>query len=154
VSKPAGRLGKSYRIMWDQNSGLEGFYNPPMDATRVAQAHLGHFEGTPVDAYVCALGCNAGYNVGWPTKVEGMEFFVDRLTSGKCVGSSQWWRAAENLRRLWESGVDPGAAASSTATSGARAAATGSTCRRTGRATRAGPCSTPATSATRLPART
>jgi len=107
MAKPNGRLGKTYRIMWDQNAGLECFYNPPMDPAKVAQAHFGHFEGTPVDAYVCALGCNAGYIVGWPTKVKGMEFFVDRLTAGKLVGGAHWWRAAENLRLLWEDGIDP-----------------------------------------------
>ena len=108
MSKPPNRVGKSYRIMWDQNSGLEGFYNPPMRPEKVAQGHLGFFEGTPVDAYVCALGCNAGYNVGYPTKVKGMEFFVDRLADPNVnVGSVQLWRQAENLRVLWEAGIDP-----------------------------------------------
>ena len=69
MSKPAGRLGRSYRVMWDQNSGMECYYNPPMTPEKVAQAHVGFFEGAPVDAYVCALGANAGYSVGYPTKV-------------------------------------------------------------------------------------
>ena len=108
MTKPKGRLGKSYRIMWDQNSGLEGFYNPPMSPEKVAQAHFGFFEGTPVDTYVCAPGCNAGYNVGYPTKVKGAEFFVDRLRDGEViVGNVQLWRHAENLRLLWEAEIDP-----------------------------------------------
>ena len=108
MTKPKGRLGKNYRIMWDQNSGLEGFYNPPISPEKVAQAHFGFFEGTPVDAYVCAPGCNAGYNVGYPTKVKGVEFFVDRLKDPDVeIGNVQLWRHAENLRLLWEAGIDP-----------------------------------------------
>ncbi len=56
MGKPSGRLQRKYRIMWDQNSGQESYYNPPMSPEKVAQAHFGFFEGTPVDAYVCALG--------------------------------------------------------------------------------------------------
>ena len=107
MAKPAGRLGKTYRIMWDQNGGQEGYYNPPMSPEKVAQAHFGFFEGTPVDAYMCALGPNCGYTVVYPTKVRGMESMVDRLTSGATVGSVQLWRQAENLRLLWEAGYDP-----------------------------------------------
>ena len=93
--------------MWDQNSGMEGFYNPPMSPQRVAQAHTGFFAGRPVDAYVGALGCNAGYGVSWPTEVANAAFWVDRLNSGARIGSVQLWRHAENLRRLWEAGIDP-----------------------------------------------
>jgi len=50
ADKPPGRLGKTYRIMWDQNSGQESYYNPPMSPEKVAQAHFGFFEGTPVDS--------------------------------------------------------------------------------------------------------
>ena len=98
---------KHYRVMWDQNSGLEGFYDPPMSPEQVAQAHTGFFEGRPVDAYVGALGCNAGYGVSWPTEVKNAEFWVDRLNAGARVGKVQLWRHAENLRLLWEQGVDP-----------------------------------------------
>ena len=105
MSKPQGRLGKTYRIMWDQNGGQEGFYNPPMSPEKEAQAHFGFFEGTPVDAYVCAL--SSGYTVGYPTKVRGMEFIVDRLNTGQTVGGVHCWRYAENLRLLWEAGYDP-----------------------------------------------
>jgi hypothetical protein len=102
-----GRLDKRYRIMWDQNSGQAGYYNPPMSPQQVAQAHFGFFAGRPVDAYVGAPGCNAGYTLAWPTEVENAEFMVDRLNSGALVGSVQLWRHAENLRRLWEDGHDP-----------------------------------------------
>ena len=104
--KLTGRLGACYRVMWDQNS----YYNPPISPERVAQAHLGFFAGRPVDAYVGALGCNAGYTVGWATKVTNAEFWVDRLKQG-AFGSSvkdiQLWRHAENFRQLWEDGHDP-----------------------------------------------
>ncbi len=107
MSKPLSRLGKTYRIMWDQNGGLEGFYDPPISPEVEAQAHLGCFEGTPVDAYVCAVGPDAGYTTSYPTKVPGMEFIVDRLNAGATVGGIQEWRAAENLRQLWQNGRDP-----------------------------------------------
>lgn len=68
MSKPAGRLGKSYRIMWDQNHGHESIYNPPISCEKIAQGHFGYFEGTPVDAYVCAIGPDCGYAVSYPTK--------------------------------------------------------------------------------------
>ena len=101
------RLSSRYRIMWDQNTGHESFYNPPLSAERAAQSHHGFFEGRPVDAYVGALGSNTGYTVDWPTKVPNAEFLVDRLNSGAKVGTVKLWRKAENIRRLWEQGVDP-----------------------------------------------
>ncbi|MFN0168411.1 MAG: hypothetical protein ACKV22_18445 [Bryobacteraceae bacterium] len=106
-AKPASRLKRNYRLLWDQNHGQEGFYNPPLTAETEAQAHLGFFEGTPVDAYVCALGPDCGYTVAYPTKVPGMEFIVDRLNKGAKVGNVRIWCLAENLRRLWEQGIDP-----------------------------------------------
>lgn len=106
-AKPPGRLARSYRIMWDQNHGQESFYNPPVDPEKVAQAHLGYFEGTPVDAYVCSLGPDCGYTVAYPTRVEGAEWLVDRLNRGARVGNVKLWRHAENLKRLWDQGIDP-----------------------------------------------
>ena len=102
-----GRLGRRYRVMWDQNCGLQGFYNPPLSPEQVAQAHFGFFAGRPVDAYVGAPGCNAGYTLAWPTKVANAEFMVDRFNAGAHIGSAQLWRHAENLRLLWEAGHDP-----------------------------------------------
>ena len=108
MSKPAGRLGRSYRVMWDQNSGMECYYNPPMTPEKVAQAHVGFFEGAPVDAYVCALGANAGYSVGYPTKVKNMECYVDRLDDPEVkIGDVQHWRHAVNLKTLFDAGIDP-----------------------------------------------
>ena len=107
AQRPPGRLNKAYRVLWDQNSGQYSYYNPPMSPERVAQAHFGFFAGRPVDAYVGALGCNAGYNVSWPTQVANAEFFVDRLERGARIGSVQLWRHAEVLRRLWAEGHDP-----------------------------------------------
>ncbi len=101
------RLNKRYRVMWDQNAGQYGFYNPPMTPERVAQAHLGFFAGRPVDAYVGAPGCNAGYNLSWPTEIENAEFIVDRMNRGARIGTVQLWRHAETLRRLHEEGHDP-----------------------------------------------
>lgn len=107
-AKPPGRLGKTYRVMWDQNGGQAGYYNPPISAEKVAQAHFGFFQGTPVDAYVCALGNNCGYTTDYPTKVRGMEFIVDRLRNPDTVmGGVALWKHAENVRQLWEQGIDP-----------------------------------------------
>ncbi len=108
MSKPAGRLGRNYRVMWDQNSGMECYYNPPMTPEKVAQAHVGFFEGAPVDAYVCALGANAGYSVGYPTKVKNMECYFDRLDDPEVkIGDVQHWRHAVNLKTLFDAGIDP-----------------------------------------------
>ena len=107
MTQPTNRIGRRYRVMWDQNCGQYGFYNPPMTPERVAQAHLGFFAGRPVDAYVGAPGCNAGYNLSWPTEIENAEFIVDRMNRGARIGTVQLWRHAETLRRLWEEGHDP-----------------------------------------------
>ena len=101
------RLGRRYRVMWDQNIGPEGLYHPPISRERVAQAYHGSFEGRPVDAYVCTVGSNAGYTLDWPTQVPGAEFIVDRLNAGAKVGRTELWRKAENVRLLWEHGLDP-----------------------------------------------
>jgi len=107
-TKPAGRLDKSYRVMWDQNGGQSGFYDPPISIETLAQGHLGFFQGTPVDAYVCALGNNTGYTTDYPTQVLGMEFIVDRLNNPETVmGGVNLWKHAENLKHLWQQGIDP-----------------------------------------------
>ena len=98
---------RRYRVMWDQNTGQEQYYHPPISAERIAQAHFGFFEGQPVDAYVGAMGSNAGFTVGWPTEVANAEFIVDRLLAGKHVGSLNLWRHAEHLRLAFKAGIDP-----------------------------------------------
>ena len=105
--KLAGRLRKAYRVMWDQNHGKESYHNPPMDPAKEVQAHLGFFEGVPVDAYVCALGPDCGYTVDYPTKVKGLEFIVERYQRGAKLGDARYWRHAENLKAFWEQGIDP-----------------------------------------------
>jgi len=107
MSKPLGRLKRDYRILWNEDGGTLGFYNPPMTADEVARAHFGMLEGTQVDAYLAALGNAAGYTTVYPTKVRGMEFAVDRLAGGAKVGGVHLWRYAENVRSLWERGLDP-----------------------------------------------
>ena len=44
---------------------------PQRGPKKMAQAQLGYFEGTPVDAYICSLGPDCGYTVAYPTKVPG-----------------------------------------------------------------------------------
>jgi hypothetical protein len=56
MSKPRGRLERTYRVMWDQNHPFQSHYNPPMPPETIAQAHCGFFPGTAVDANVCAPG--------------------------------------------------------------------------------------------------
>ena len=51
MTRPAGRLGKSYRIMWCDDSGAgAGRYNPPITPEKLAQLSFGQLEGTPVRA--------------------------------------------------------------------------------------------------------
>src|SRR5262249_37450460 len=39
--------------------------------------------------------------------VKGMEFIVERFNRGAKLGDIRFWRHAENLKRLWEQGIDP-----------------------------------------------
>ena len=93
--------------MWDQNLSLEAYYHPPMSPEQIAMAHFGSFEGTAVDAYVGAMGSNAGFTVGWPTKVANAEFIADRLDGDCRAGGAHLWRHAENVRQAWNAGIDP-----------------------------------------------
>lgn len=105
----AHRLSKPYRLMWNEDGGTLSFYNPPMTPDQVAQAHFGFLEGTPVDAYMAALGNCCGYTTMYPTAVHGMEFIVDRLEKAKDVASDKGvslWRYAENVRLLHQAGHD------------------------------------------------
>lgn len=106
--KPGGRLRRDYRIMFVDDSGCAiATVNPPVTPARLAHVMLGGLVGTPVDAFVCTVGNNAGYTLSYPTQVDGMEFIVDRLESGAILGSADLWRGAENLRSLWADGHDP-----------------------------------------------
>lgn len=107
ANKEKDRRVRVYRLMWDQNAGQEMYYHPPISAERIAQAHFGFFQGRPVDAYVGAMGSNAGFTVGWPTQVKGAQFIVDRMQNGARIGQIKLWRQAESLRLAFEAGIDP-----------------------------------------------
>ena len=106
--KPRGRLARNYRLTWVDDSGsTASVINPPVSPARLAHLTVGGLAGTPVDAFVATVGQCAGYTLSYPTKVEGMEFLVDRLNAGAALGGGVQWRSAENLRRLWADGHDP-----------------------------------------------
>ena len=107
ADKPKGRLPRAYRLMWDQNHPYQSHYHPPMLPETIAQAHLGYFAGTPVDANVCALGPDAGYVTAFKSQKTRMEYLVDRYERGAVLGHVRYWRHGENLRRSLAAGVDP-----------------------------------------------
>ncbi len=107
MNKPKGRLNRPYRIMWDQNHPYQSHYNPPMTPETVAQAHFGFLAGTPVDAYVCALGPDAGYVTAFKSQRTQMEFLVERYGRGAVLGDVRYWRHAENLKQSLAQGIDP-----------------------------------------------
>ena len=93
--------------MWDQNHPYQSHYNPPMTPETVAQAHFGFLAGTPVDAYVCALGPDAGYVTAFKSQRTQMEFLVERYERGAVLGDVRYWRHAENLKQSLAQGIDP-----------------------------------------------
>ena len=106
--RPDGRLRRDYRLTWVDDSGCAiSSVTPPVTPARLRHAMFGGLAGTPVDAFVCTIGLNAGYTLSYPTDVEGMEFLVDRLEAGAVLGSADLWRRAETLRALWSDGHDP-----------------------------------------------
>ena len=106
--KPRGRLARHYRLSWVDDSGFTASsINPPVSPARLAHLMVGGLAGTPVDAFVATVGPCAGYTLSYPTKVDGMEFLVDRLNAGAVLGGGVQWRGGENLRRLWADGHDP-----------------------------------------------
>ena len=107
MSKPSGRLERTYRVMWDQNHPFQSHYNPPMPPETIAQAHCGFFPGTAVDANVCALGPDAGYVTAFESRRTQMEYLVERYEKGAALGDVRYWRHAENLKQSWAQGIDP-----------------------------------------------
>ena len=108
TEKPRGRLARNYRLTWVDDSGFTASaINPPVSPARLAHLMVGGLAGTPVDAFVATVGQCAGYTLSYPTRVDGMEFLVDRLNAGAMLGGGVQWRGAENLRRLWADGHDP-----------------------------------------------
>lgn len=106
--KPRGRLARNYRLTWVDDSGCTAAaINPPVSPARLAHLMVGGLAGTPVDAFVATVGPSAGYTLSYPTRVDGMEFLVDRLNAGAVLGGGGQWRGGENLRRLWADGHDP-----------------------------------------------
>ena len=106
-TKPVGKLGRHYRLMWDINHGFESSFNPPMAPETMAGAHFGDFEGGAVDAYVGSIGPDAGYVTAFKSQKTRMEFLVERYERGAVLGDLRYWKHAENLKRAWAAGVDP-----------------------------------------------
>ena len=105
-TKPAGRLQRHYRLMWDINHGFESYFNPPMAPETAAMSHFGQFEGGPVDAYVGGIGPDAGYVTAFKSKKTQMEYLIDRYERGAVLGDLRYWKHAENLKRSAAAGVD------------------------------------------------
>ena len=105
--KPAGRLGRHYRVMWDINHNFESSFHPPTAPETVAMAQFGEFVGTPVDAYVTGIGPDAGYVTAFKSKKTQMEYLVDRYERGAVLGDIRYFNHAENLKHSWLAGVDP-----------------------------------------------
>ncbi len=115
MAKPAGRLQRKYRVMWNDDGGTHGLYYPPLTAERYRQIHLGYHDGSPVDCYLFPI-CYSGYTTTYPTKARGFAFIVDRLKQMEAMGANgnreghkslHCYHFAENIRRLFEQGHDP-----------------------------------------------
>ena len=92
--KPAGPLGRHYRLMWDINHNFESSFHPPMAPETVAMAQFGEFEGRAVDAYVAGIGPDAGYVTAFKSKKTQMEFLVDRYERGAALGDLRYFNHA------------------------------------------------------------
>ena len=109
MSKPANRLQRAYRIMWNDDGGMASHYHPPLSAERFQQIHLGYLRGYPVDCYLYPV-CFSGYTTTYPTQSRGYTFIIDRLQQVEQLGGHKGlsqYRFVENFRRLWDSGDDP-----------------------------------------------
>ena len=105
--KPAGPLGRHYRLMWDINHNFESSFHPPMAPETVAMAQFAEFEGRAVDAYVAGIGPDAGYVTAFKSQKTRMEYLVDRYERGAALGDLRYFNHAENLKQSWQAGVDP-----------------------------------------------
>ena len=107
--KPASRLSRSYRVMWNDDGGMPGHYHPPLSVERFKQIHLGYLEGYPADCYMYPISYS-GYTTAFPTQSRGFEFIIDRLEQVENLGGHKGlhqYRFLENIRRLWDAGQDP-----------------------------------------------
>ena len=68
--KPASRLSRSYRVMWNDDGGMPGHYHPPLSVERFKQIHLGYLEGYPADCYMYPISYS-GYTTAFPTQSRG-----------------------------------------------------------------------------------
>ena len=107
TDKPAGRLGRHYRLMWDINHNFESSFHPPMAPETVAMAQFAEFEGRAVDAYVAGIGPDAGYVTAFKSQKTRMEYLVDRYERGAALGDLRYFNHAENLKQSWQAGIDP-----------------------------------------------
>lgn len=109
MSKPASRLPRAYRIMWNDDGGTPMHFHPPLSVDRFKQIHLGYLEGYPVDCYMYPI-VFSGYTTAFPTRSRGYAFIVHRLEQVEDLGGAKelsQYRFLENIRRLWDEGQDP-----------------------------------------------
>ena len=97
--KPAGPLGRHYRLMWDINHTFESTFHPPMTPETVELAQFGEFSGRAVDAYVAGIGPDAGYVTAFKSQKTRMEYLVDRYERGAALGDLRYFNHAENLKQ-------------------------------------------------------
>ena len=78
MGKPAHRLQRNYRIMWNDDGGMASHYHPPLSSERFQQIHLGYLRGYPVDSYLYPV-CFSGYTTTYPMHSRAYTFLIDRL---------------------------------------------------------------------------
>ena len=66
MKKPAGRLERRYRIIWDQNHPYESMYNSPMAPETVEAAAISKVP--PWTPCVEGIGPDAGYVCAFPSQ--------------------------------------------------------------------------------------
>ena len=105
--KPAGPLGRHYKLMWDINHTFESTFHPPMAPETVGMAQFAEFEGRAVDAFVVGIGPDAGYVTSFKSRKTQMEYLVDRYERGATLGDMRYFNHAENMKQSWQAGIDP-----------------------------------------------